>query len=86
MPKLQDFATPMIVEMLTSPDWFWFCFVRNPYDRHLSAYKDKMLNYLYPQHQPFIINFTSLVVFALLSAGMGMRMAGQGTTISGLIF
>ena len=42
VPKLQDFATPEIVEMLTSRDWFRFCFVRNPYDRLFSAYKDKI--------------------------------------------
>ena len=34
---LASFATERIVEMLTSPEWFSFCFVRNPYDRLLSA-------------------------------------------------
>lgn len=42
--KLRDFATDEIVEMLTSPDWFRFCFVRNPYERLLSAYKSKIGN------------------------------------------
>lgn len=41
--KLKDFATPEIVEMLSSPDWFRFCFVRNPYDRLFSAYKSKIM-------------------------------------------
>lgn len=31
-----------ILEMIMSPDWFRFCFVRNPYDRLLSAYKSKI--------------------------------------------
>ena len=30
------------VIMLTSSDWFRFCFVRNPYDRLISAYKSKI--------------------------------------------
>lgn len=41
-PKLKDFRTDEIVEMLTSPEWCRFCFVRNPYDRLFSAYKSKI--------------------------------------------
>ena len=40
--KLRDFSTDEIVEMLTSPEWCRFCFVRNPYDRLFSAYKSKI--------------------------------------------
>ena len=43
VPKLRDFMTPEIAEMLTSPVWFRFCFVRNPYHRLFSAYKDKIM-------------------------------------------
>lgn len=44
IPKLEDFSTPEIVEMLSSPDWFRFCFVRDPYTRLFSAYKSKIGN------------------------------------------
>lgn len=30
--------------MLSSPEWFRFCIVRNPYDRLASAWKDKLLS------------------------------------------
>ena len=36
------YSTEEIIEMLTSPEWVRFCFVRNPYDRLLSAYKSKI--------------------------------------------
>lgn len=39
---LSDFSVDEIEEMLTSSDWFRFTFVRNPYDRLLSAYKSKI--------------------------------------------
>lgn len=42
--SLKDFNREEALEILTSPDWFRFCFVRNPYDRILSAYKSKILN------------------------------------------
>jgi len=42
--RLASFDTEQIVEMLTSPAWFRFCFVRNPYDRLLSAYKTQVGN------------------------------------------
>lgn len=42
--KLGDFTNEEIVEMLASPDWYRFCFVRNPYERLLSAYKSKIGN------------------------------------------
>lgn len=38
------YSTEEIVEILTSPEWVRFCFVRNPYDRLLSAYKSKIAN------------------------------------------
>lgn len=37
-------STEEIIEILTSPEWVRFCFVRNPYDRLLSAYKSKIGN------------------------------------------
>jgi hypothetical protein len=40
---LKDFTTAEIVEMLTSQEWFRFAFVRNPYDRLFSSYKDKIM-------------------------------------------
>ena len=39
---LADFSTAEIVEIIRSPEWFKFCFVRNPYDRLFSAYKSKI--------------------------------------------
>jgi hypothetical protein len=36
---------------MTSPEWFRFCFVRNPYYRLFSAYKSKILNYGDMQYQ-----------------------------------
>lgn len=50
IPKLRDFTTPKILAMLSSPDWFRFCFVRNPYTRLFSAYKSKISD---PQAEPF---------------------------------
>jgi len=52
VPRLTDFTNAEAIEILTSPEWFRFCFVRNPYYRLFSAYKSKMLNYLDPQYQP----------------------------------
>lgn len=37
-----DHPDDVVVEMLSSPDWFRFCFVRNPYDRLVSAWKSKL--------------------------------------------
>ncbi len=42
--RLSSFERDQILEMLTSPEWFRFCFVRNPYDRLLSAYKTQVGN------------------------------------------
>jgi len=39
---LGQFDVAEIVEMLSSPDWTRFCFVRNPYHRLFSAYKSKI--------------------------------------------
>ena len=52
VPRLTDFTNAEAIEILTSPEWFRFCFVRNPYYRLFSAYKSKMLNYRDPQYQP----------------------------------
>lgn len=41
---LGNCSTEEIIEILTSPEWVRFCFVRNPYDRLLSAYKSKIGN------------------------------------------
>ena len=42
--RLGEFGTDEIVEMITSPEWFKFAFVRDPYDRLLSAYKTQVGN------------------------------------------
>lgn len=39
VPKLTDFDAAKAAEILTSPEWFRFCFVRNPYSRLFAAYK-----------------------------------------------
>ena len=44
VPKLTDFDTARAVDILTSPEWFRFCFVRNPYHRIFSAYKSKIMS------------------------------------------
>lgn len=41
-PALLAYPTAQIVEMLRSPDYFRFCFVRNPYSRLVSAWKSKL--------------------------------------------
>jgi hypothetical protein len=46
--KLSDFSPDETVEILTSPDWFRFAFVRNPYDRLASAYRDKIADLTSP--------------------------------------
>ncbi|MBI5839229.1 MAG: sulfotransferase family 2 domain-containing protein [Chloroflexi bacterium] len=40
--KLTDFNTEEALQILTSPEWFRFSFVRNPYDRLFSTYKSKI--------------------------------------------
>ena len=42
--RLTHFKTPQAIEILTSPDWFRFCFVRHPHFRLFSAYKSKIGN------------------------------------------
>ena len=42
--RLSSFSTSEIVEILTSPRWFRFCLVRNPYERLLSGYKTQIAN------------------------------------------
>lgn len=39
---LLDHPTDLVVEMLTSPEFLRFCFVRNPYSRLFSAWKSKL--------------------------------------------
>ncbi|WP_157683590.1 sulfotransferase family protein [Microlunatus soli] len=43
-PRLADFTVADNVEMIMSPDWLRFAFVRNPYARLYSAYKSKIGN------------------------------------------
>ena len=43
VPSLLDFEMDVALDVLTSSSWFRFCFVRNPYQRLYSAYKDKIL-------------------------------------------
>lgn len=40
--SLTEFTTPDVIRMITSPEWFKFAFVRNPYTRLFSAYKSKI--------------------------------------------
>lgn len=44
LPSIADFSTAQGVEILTSPDWFRFAFVRNPYARLFSAYKSQVMD------------------------------------------
>ncbi len=44
VPSILDFSTREAVEILTSPEWFRFCFVRNPYSRLFSAHKQVVLD------------------------------------------
>ncbi|MGK7958108.1 MAG: sulfotransferase family protein [Crocosphaera sp.] len=46
--KLSDFSSEQAVEILTSPKWFRFCFVRNPYARLFSAYKSNIMQEMNP--------------------------------------
>ncbi len=46
--SIADFTTSDAVEILTSSDWFRFCFVRNPYSRLFSSYKQKILDLTSP--------------------------------------
>jgi hypothetical protein len=48
IPKLSDFDSEKVLEVLTSSDWFRFCFVRNPYDRLFSAYKSNIMQEIDP--------------------------------------
>ena len=44
VPSISDFSTQDAVEILTSPKWFRFCFVRNPYSRLFSAHKQVVMD------------------------------------------
>ncbi len=44
VPSIGDFPTTTGVEILTSPHWFRFAFVRNPYARLFSAYKSQVMD------------------------------------------
>ena len=41
-PTLLDYTDDEVVEMLQSPEYLRFCFVRNPYSRLVSAWKSKL--------------------------------------------
>jgi dermatan 4-sulfotransferase 1 len=42
--KLSDFASDVALKILSDPNWFRFAFVRNPYSRLLSGYKNKVMD------------------------------------------
>jgi hypothetical protein len=42
--RLSSFSVSQAAEMLSSPDWLRFAFVRDPYDRLFSAWKQKIVN------------------------------------------
>ncbi len=48
VPKLADLDLETAATVLTSPNWFRFCFVRNPYDRLLASYKFSMMQEMNP--------------------------------------
>jgi len=48
LPSIGDFSTDAAVEILTSPHWFRFSFVRNPYARLFSAYKSQVMDLMSP--------------------------------------
>jgi Sulfotransferase family len=43
-PRLSSFSVSQAAEMLSSPDWLRSAFVRDPYDRIFSAWKQKIVN------------------------------------------
>lgn len=45
---LTDFNTDEAIVILTSAEWFRFCFVRNPYNRLFSAYQSNIMQDLSP--------------------------------------
>lgn len=55
VPKLTDFPVQEALNVLTAPDWFRFCFVRNPYDRLFAAYKSFIMRDASPP-SPFYSN------------------------------
>lgn len=50
--RLARFGPKKVAGWLTSSDWFKFTFVRNPYDRLLSAWKSKILDPRDQQYAP----------------------------------
>ena len=50
--RLSRYSTKELAAMLASDDWLKFTFVRNPYDRMLSAWKSKMLDPRDTQYAP----------------------------------
>lgn len=44
VPMLSSFSNAEINDILKNKDWFKFTFVRNPYTRLISCYKNKILN------------------------------------------
>ena len=44
VPKLADFSPDEAVDVLTSSAWFRFSFIRNPYSRLFSGYRNKVMD------------------------------------------
>ena len=50
--RLATFTALEVAEILDSPEWLRFAFVRNPYERLFSAWKSKIANRWDTQYQP----------------------------------
>lgn len=72
IPRLSNFDLTEAHHILTSPDWFRFGFVRNPYDRLFSAYKSFIMQEVIPP-SPFYNNIKEKIRTTydyMLRAGM----------------
>ena len=59
-PLLQLMQLPNFEDYFFRHDFYKFCFVRNPYDRLLSCYLDKIANPIISKEKEFLINYMGL--------------------------